>query len=241
MLSFFKKSKPSVLPLTTDIHSHLLPGIDDGVQDLDQSVYVIKQMFALGYNKFITTPHVMNDFFPNNSRIIKEKLRELKAELLFLEVPVQIEAAAEYYLDDYFLYLLDMKNEVLTFGDSYILFETSFINEPAYLREALFKMNSLGLKPVLAHPERYLYLHNNHELLEELIDRGVLFQINLLSLTGYYSAESKKFAEKLIDKKLVSFVGSDLHGQKHLEGIIKSSNQRYFKKVLEHDLLNYTL
>jgi tyrosine-protein phosphatase YwqE len=107
----------------------LLPGIDDGVQDLEQAVFAIKQMHLIGYKKFITTPHVMNDFFPNNARTIKEKLNELKAELKFLEIPVQVEAAAEYYLDDYLLYLLDLKDEILTFGDSYILFETSFINE----------------------------------------------------------------------------------------------------------------
>ncbi|MDQ3536515.1 MAG: capsular biosynthesis protein [Bacteroidota bacterium] len=241
MVSFFRKSKPSVFPITTDIHSHLLPGIDDGVQDLEQAVFAIKQMHLIGYKKFITTPHVMNDFFPNNARTIKEKLNELKAELKFLEIPVQVEAAAEYYLDDYLLYLLDLKDEILTFGDSYILFETSFINEPAYLREALFKINSIGLKPVLAHPERYLYLHRNHELLDELYDRGVLFQINLLSLSGYYSAESKKFAEKLIDKKMVNFIGSDLHTQKHVETIVKSTNLKYFKKVLGLDLLNNTL
>lgn len=241
MLSFLKKSKPSVLPITTDFHSHLLPGIDDGVQDLDQAVFLIKQMHSLGYNKFITTPHVMNDFFPNNARTINEKLKELRTELDYLEVPVQIDAAAEYYLDDYLLYLLDLKNEILTFGDNYILFETSFINEPAYLREALFKMNSQGLKPVLAHPERYLYLHHNPELLEELIDRDVLLQINFLSLSGYYSLESKKFAEKLIEKKLVSFIGSDLHNQKHVETIIKSTNLKYFKKILDLDLLNNSL
>ncbi|MDQ3394885.1 MAG: capsular biosynthesis protein [Bacteroidota bacterium] len=241
MLSYFKKSSPSVLPITTDLHSHLLPGIDDGVQDMDQAVFAIKQMHQLGYNKFITTPHVMNDFFPNNSRIINEKLKELQDELKFLEIPVQVAAAAEYYLDDYLLYLLDLKEEILTFGQNYILFETSFINEPAYLREALFKMNSQGLKPVLAHPERYLYLHRNMELLEELVEQGVLLQINFLSLSGYYSSESKKFAEKLIDKKLVNFIGSDLHSQKHVEAIVKSTNLKYFKKVLELEILNNTL
>lgn len=241
MINLFKKSKPSVLPIQTDIHSHLLPGIDDGVNDLEQAIYIIKQMYELGYRKLITTPHIMNDFFPNNPRIIKEKLKELREELKFLEIPVKVEAAAEYYLDDYLLYMLDREDELLPFGDDYFLFETSFINEPIYLREILFRVTALGLKPVLAHPERYLYLQNNPDLVEELVDRGVFLQVNILSLSGYYSAEAKKMAEKLIDKQWVHFLGSDCHNERHVEGIIKTSTTKYFKKALNLQLLNYQI
>lgn len=241
MISLFKKQAPSVAPLSIDIHSHLLPGIDDGVKDLEQSIFVIKQLYELGYRKFITTPHVMSDFFPNTPSIIRKKLEEVQAELKFLEIPVQIEAAAEYYLDDYLVQMLDEEKEILTFGDGYFLFETSFINEPAYLMEVVFKLNAMGLKPVLAHPERYLYLHNDADLVNELLEKGVLFQINIMSLSGYYSSESKRFAEKLIDLDLVSFVGSDCHGMKHVDAITKTSTQKYFKKALNLKLLNYSL
>lgn len=241
MINLFRKSKPSVHPLQTDLHSHLLPGIDDGVKDLEQAISIIKQMYELGYRKFIITPHIMNDFFPNNPKIIREKLKELTEELKFLEIPVKVEAAAEYYLDDYLLYMLDRQDELLPFGEDYFLFETSFINEPVYLREILFRVTALGLKPVLAHPERYLYLQNNPDLVEELVERGVLLQVNILSLAGYYSAEAKKMAEKLIDKQWIHFLGSDCHNQRHVEAIIKTSTTKYFKKALNLELLNYKI
>jgi protein-tyrosine phosphatase len=122
-----------------------------------------------------------------------------------------------------------------------VLFETSFINEPPFLKEATFKMTIKGYKPVYAHPERYLYLIQNDNLLEEMVDRNVFFQLNLNSLTGLYSKPVQKFAEKLIDKKIVSFVGTDCHYFGHIEYLKRTTQTKYFKKLLDLDLLNNSL
>ena len=203
MFSFIKKifkSSPSEEVnienfIKVDLHSHLLPGIDDGSQNMLESASLIKGFKELGYQKLITTPHIMGDFYRNTPEIIHEQLHLLKAYLKDIEVEIEIEAAAEYYLDEWFIQMIEKGDEILTFGNNYVLFETSFMNKPQQLLDTIFKMQSQGYQPVLAHPERYTYLYDDPELLQTLRERGVLFQINLNSLTGYYSRSAQHFAE----------------------------------------------
>lgn len=243
MWDFFKKSKKKqdVSPLKVDIHSHLLPGLDDGAQTMVDSLELLQRFEALGYQKVYTTPHIMSDFYRNTPAGIRKKLEELQQAAKEENIQVAIEAAAEYYLDELFFDQLDRPGELLTFGDNYILFETGFINQPAILLEALFKIQSQGLKPVFAHPERYAYLQGNYRMAAELAERGALLQININSLVGYYSPMAKKTAEKLIDDGLVSFVGSDMHNSKHMEALHDAINTKYFDKLLNQDLLNNSL
>ena len=156
-------------------------------------------------------------------------------------IPIKIEAATEYYLDESFIEKLDNDEPLMTFGDNYVLFETSFINEPPFLKEATFKMTIKGYRPVYAHPERYLYLMGNDTLLEEMIDRSVYFQLNLNSLSGVYSKPVQKFAEKLIDQKIIKFVGTDCHHIGHLDFLKQAVQTKYFKKLLDLELLNNTI
>ncbi|MDN5203874.1 capsular biosynthesis protein [Fulvivirgaceae bacterium BMA10] len=242
MISLFKKKKDiSVSPLTVDVHSHLLPGLDDGVQSMDESIAILSEMSEIGYEKVITTPHVIADHYPNTPETIYKSLRELREKIKEVGLNIQVQAAAEYYLDDHLLEKLENNDALLTFGDNYLLFETSFINQPSFLVEAVFKISALGLKPVLAHPERYLYLQQNESLLSELLDRGVHLQINLNSLTGYYSKPARKFAEKLIERGQVSFIGSDCHNSKHMESLKRATQMRYFEKATNQGLLNNML
>lgn len=240
MFSFFRKSNP-VKSTLVDIHSHLLPGIDDGVNDIDESMDVIKAFVAMGYRKLITTPHIMSDFYANTPDIIRSKLLEVQKRIKEEGIDIEIEAAAEYYLDEYFVNLLEEQNELLTFSDNYLLFETGFMNEPAQLKEVVFVLKSNGYQPVMAHPERYLYLHNNFELIEDLVQRGVLLQINAISLVGYYSKPVKKLAEKLIDKEMISFVGSDCHNFHYANALRDAMKTKHYNKALDLDLLNYRL
>jgi len=221
-----------------DVHSHLIPGIDDGVDTIEESLDILRSMSDMGYQKAITTPHVMNDFYPNTTEDIRRRAKQLQSEVDAAGIDMEINAAAEYYLDEHFMQMLEDKQELLTFGDGYLLFETSFLNEPAYLREGIFQIISSGMKPVLAHPERYVFVQNRPEILEDLMDRGLLLQVNTISLSGYYSKGAKKLAELLIDEKTVSFLGSDCHNKKHLEAIEKTVDQRYFEKALQLNLLN---
>ncbi|MEQ8244511.1 MAG: CpsB/CapC family capsule biosynthesis tyrosine phosphatase [Fulvivirga sp.] len=242
MFNIFKKKEVAIPELGVDLHSHLLPGVDDGVQSFDESLDLLKRFEAIGYKKVITSPHIMSDFYDNKESDLKRIHESLKEKIKENQINISLELAAEYYLDDQLIERLSNKEEeFLTFGNNYLLFETSFMNEPLYLKEFIFKAKSIGINPVLAHPERYSYLQNNSVLLEDLINRQVLFQININSLSGYYSKPIKIFAQKLIDAKVVHFIGSDCHNHKHFEVLESSRKTKYFRKALELPLLNYEL
>lgn len=236
MLSFFsKKQKHTTFPLGTDLHSHLLPGLDDGVVDYNEAVAVIQKLTALGFNRFVTTPHV-NDLFRNTPSIIREALNGLRTHLAKVGITASIEAAAEYYLDESVMTALEREEPLLTFGQKYLLFETNFLSEPFFINEFLFKALSKGYKPILAHPERYQYM--TLEKAEDLRTRGALFQINLLSLSGYYSRPIQKMAERLIEKGSIDFLGSDCHNLHHAGALEAVLSSRGFKKALDLELLN---
>ena len=236
-----KKAAASVLPLKVDVHSHLLPGIDDGVKTWEASLFILEEMIKLGYNKALITPHVMSDHYPNPPEIILGKLQELKNLISQHGLAIEVEAAAEYYLDETFLASLGKNEKLLTFGENYLLFETSFLNKPNFLIEAVFEISAQGYKPVLAHPERYIYIQENMGILEDLLERNVLMQININSLTGHYSKAAKKLAEKLIDNNYISFLGSDCHREEQLGVIREASTMKYFRKAIQLDLLNNSL
>lgn len=223
------------------MHSHLLPGIDDGAPELENSLELAQGMVDMGYKKLVFTPHIMGDFYRNTPSIIHEKLAILREALAENNIELKTEAAAEYYLDEYFMQLLDRGEKLLTFGKNYLLFEMSFMSISPLWKEAVFRLQSLGYKPVLAHPERYVYFQDHQELLQEFIDRGILLQININSLSGYYSKPAKKMAEWLIDHQQVQFAGSDCHHLGHLEVMKEVMKGKYYHKLCQLSLLNNTL
>ena len=245
MLNWFSNKKKEKLQsidfsvIKTDVHSHLIPGIDDGAPDLNSSITLIKELVSLGFKKIITTPHIMSDIYRNSSENISYGLQELKKEIVKQKIQVEIEAAAEYYVDFEFEQKINDKN-LLTFGDNFILIELSFSQAPQNLFEIIFKLQLEGYKVVLAHPERYGFY--NKENYEELINRGVLFQINLLSLIGYYSSQIQLKAEELIANNQVSFVGSDCHNMRHAQLYIEWQNKKSWHDLVNSGkLLNYNL
>lgn len=244
IFSFLKKNsaaQASVSPIKTDVHSHLIPELDDGVQSIEESIAILREMEALGYEKVITTPHSMPGTYDNSAETILPGLEKVRKAIKEAGLSIQLEAASEYYLDEAFIDLIDSDAPLLTFGDNYVLFETAFMNQPPQLKEVTFKLSLKGYKPVYAHPERYMYLHQSQYLLDELVDRNLFFQINLPSLTGAYSKPVQKFAEKLIDMKAVKLVGSDCHKMAHIELLKSATQTKYFKKLADLDLLNNTL
>ena len=217
MLRWFKKSSPILEPIDfsvvgVDLHSHLIPGIDDGAKDLDDSITIIKELIDQGFSKIITTPHIMSDLYKNTPETINSGLEILKRRLGNDNIEIDISAAAEYYVD--FDFEQRIGNEkFLTFGEKYILIEFSFLESPRNMYDIIFKLQLEGYVVVLAHPARYQYFDLKDY--ESLINRGVLFQLNLLSLIGYYSNQVKANAKLLIDNKFVSFVGTDCHNLNH--------------------------
>lgn len=202
--------------LKTDIHSHLIPNIDDGSKSIEDSVVLAKGLQELGYTKAITTPHIMSDYYRNTPKIIRDGLLEIEKPLTENDINLKVNIGAEYYIDFDFIKKIG-KEELLTFGDNYILVEFSFVEPPRGIKEAFFELQVNGYKPVLAHPERYVYWHSNPKELFELKDRDVLFQLNLLSLNGYYGEGSEKMGETLLANSMVDWLGSDLHNQHQLQ------------------------
>jgi protein-tyrosine phosphatase len=242
VFNWLKRSKTPVSPpIEVDIHSHLLPGLDDGVSSFEEAEQIILIFLSLGYTHIVTTPHVMSDAYRNTPEGIREKLQQLKDHLRQRDISVSLSAAAEYYLDESLLKMVESNQPLLTFGDRYLLFETNFITEPFNLKEFIFLATTKGYKLILAHPERYLYLQNNFEKVQDLLDRGVLMQMNISSLTGYYSKPVQQMAFKLIDRRMIHWLASDCHHLQHMELMRQARGLRYFRKALTLPLLNNSL
>ncbi|MFC3880089.1 tyrosine-protein phosphatase [Algoriphagus namhaensis] len=248
-MNFFDifRSKPSEVEplrldwLEVDMHSHLIPGIDDGSKSMQESLDLISRLSDFGLRKLITTPHIMSEYYKNTPEIIRMGLEDLRKSVKAAGINIEIEAAAEYYLDEIFLEKVKDGEEILTFGDNYILVETGFINRPQMLLETLFQLEMSGYKPIFAHPERYQYLLGDKQLLEDLVDRSLLFQVNLLSLTGFYSKPVKDFAETLLERGLVRLFGTDCHNPRYLDMLESLPKSKNYQKIQELDLINRSL
>lgn len=217
---FFRKKKPFLSDLIpnnfVDIHSHLLPGIDDGAKTLEETVFLIKGLTDLGFEQFITTPHVMTNVWENTSAGIQLKWDETLSALKNEAIDTSFRAGAEYLMDGNFVELF--KSEpLLVIKDKHVLVEMSYINPPIQLFDIIFDLQIAGYIPVLAHPERYTFYQSNPEMYTKLKDAGCLFQLNLLSTVGYYGTGVLKSASDLLKNGLIDFVGSDVHHKKHLE------------------------
>jgi len=240
------KSKPKLEPfdlslLHTDLHSHLIPAIDDGSKSIEDSIAMLTKFESLGYKKVITTPHIMADFYKNTPEIILGGLETVRKAIQEAGLTIEIEAAAEYYLDTHLSDLIE-KNELLTFGDNYVLFELSFSNEPPRVKETIFELITAGYQPILAHVERYPFYIDQWETIEDYQRRGCLLQLNINSLSGQYGPAVKKMAEQLIDRDMIDVIGSDCHHLGHLELLDKMRTNPHLHKIaLKPDLLNKKL
>lgn len=256
MASFWKKlfggtAVPSAPPrslvgLVADMHSHLLPGLDDGAETVEHSLDLLRALREMGFRKLVMTPHIMGDFYKNTPEGIRAALEALRGAAAAAGIgDVELDCAAEYYLDEFLGRKLADGTEMLTFGGDkrYLLFETSYMNEPLNLYETIFELKSQGYQPVLAHPERYTYFYGRFDEVEKLRNNhGVLLQLNLNSLAGYYSPMAKRVAEQLVDGKLVDFVGTDTHHLRHTETLLRRTLPLpYLEKLLQLPLLNNTL
>ena len=219
MFSFFKKKSkiPVFETLGTDMHSHLIPGIDDGSPDVPTSLAFLTILQELGYRKVITTPHILSGLYNNTSTNILAGVKALKEAASLQGLTIQVEAAAEYFIDTHFESLL-LKNDLLSFGASkFILIEMSFVAPSPQLEQVIFQLQTKGYQPILAHPERYNYWHHSPAIFSHLKELGCRFQVNLPSLMGYYGAPTKKIALHFVKSGWVEFVGTDLHHDRHME------------------------
>lgn len=199
-----------------DIHSHLLFGIDDGAKTFEDTLFLTSSMMDFGVKEFITTPHIIQHVWENNSEIITDRKNTVVAELQKNDINLPFKAAAEYLMDDNFVKLFQSE-PLLVLKDNYVLVEMSYINAPIQLYDIIFDLQVAGYKPVLAHPERYVFYHKNFGEYARLKKAGCLFQLNMLSMVGYYGGDVFLTAKKLLETGSIDFVGSDVHHKKHIE------------------------
>lgn len=227
--------------VVVDMHSHLIPGIDDGSESMDHTIGMLLRFEELGYKKLITTPHIMSDHYKNTPEIILSGLSDVKKEIENHNINIELQAAAEYYTDEFFMDKIEEGN-LLTFGKNNVLFEFSFSAKPRQVNEAIFALKNNGYQPVLAHFERYaFYLEDGESALEDLKNRGVDIQMNLNSLTGHYGKPIRKQAEMMVNKAYIDYVGTDCHRIEHLDLLQENLKNPYFHKLRDLNLKNRML
>lgn len=209
-----KESLTDLSILGCDMHSHFIPAIDDGSKSVEETMSMLQSLSDLGIQKFITTPHIMGDFYQNSAETINPGLEKIRAEIKKEGKPWEIRAAAEYYMDHEFLSKLD-SGPLLTVHKNKVLIEFSYVNRPNNMKDMLFALKINGYQPIVAHPERYPYLYTSMKEYEDLLDFEVEFQLNLGSISGMYSQGAQKIALELMKRGWISYVGTDMHNMKN--------------------------
>lgn len=242
MFSFKKKNTETsdLSWLGADMHSHLIPGIDDGSPDILTSIELIRGLAGLGYKKLVTTPHILWNMYPNSSDTIVRGVEELIPAVREAGIDIELRAAAEYFMDEHFQSQLEAKAPLLTIGGNMVLVEFSMIMAPMDLQDMIFEMQLQNYQPVIAHPERYIYLSRKKEFFDDLKSSGCFFQLNLLSLGGYYGSSIQELAEYLLKKNYYDFAGTDLHNARHLSLLQKLSSP-HLKRLRESGLIKNQL
>lgn len=243
MFNFFTKKEYLIDHLNgfIDIHNHILPSIDDGAENIEESIELLKAFSEFGVTRFICTPHIMHNYYDNTPKTIEQSFKKLKKVVKKEGLSnIKIRYAAEHMIDDNFERILK-KEKTLPLNSTHLLVEMSYLQPSINFESAIKKIKKQQLFTVFAHPERYLYLHNNYlKTYHELKSKGILFQLNMLSLGGYYGNDIQTIAFKLLDENMYEFIASDVHNMRHLNAIkeITLSRRRMDKILL---LINRTI
>ena len=220
MLSFFtKKNKVTDISwLGVDMHSHILPGIDDGAPDVATSLRFVKSLQDLGFHQLICTPHIYKELYPNTIGTISTAQTFLQDALNKAAVSIKLSAGAEYMIDQDFT----LEDELSPLDQKHLLIEMSYLNESPGISKTIFDIEIKGYKPILAHPERYTFYFKDKSRLKRFKEKGCLLQLNLLSVLGYYGRDVKQLAEFLLKEKMYDFAGTDLHHDRHLSTLTEA-------------------
>ncbi len=231
MFTFFnrKPKKADLSWLQVDMHSHILPGIDDGCVSIEQSLHLLERLHDLGLSTFHFTPHVFLEMYPNTQATISDAYTRLKEQ-----IPASIKTAfaAEYMLDAAFEKQLSKPEELLLLPHKHILVEMSYMQESLRIDELVFELKVLGYKPILAHPERYVYYHGDVAKLKRFKETGLMMQVNILSLLGYYGSRERQVARWLADQGWIDLLGTDAHHERHVNAIEKGLEHENLIKAL---------
>lgn len=237
---FFNRSSKSkhtdFSSIGIDMHSHLIPGVDDGAKDVQDSIQLISGLKELGFHHLITTPHTLQDIHPNTTETLKNAHSLLEGKL---PDGITLNLSSEYYLDEQFHNQLSEGN-LMPLPGNRLLVEFSQISRPHDLEEVFFDLGIKGYQIILAHPERYLFFHKQFDYYKRIKEMGVELQVNALSLTEHYGKHIKSIAEKLIEKDMIDFIGTDIHHVRHLEGLKRVPLTKHFERLVDSGLLKNT-
>lgn len=230
---FKKKEAPKTYPIDlkdvlVDMHAHWLPGIDDGAQNIEESIILLSFLRDKGFTKMVATPHVMSDFYNNSTETIKLKLEEVKSAVFERGLDIELDAAAEYYFDEEFIKRIE-NNDLLSIGpNKLVLFEFSYLNPPNSIYNEITDLIEKGYTPLLAHPERYNYYSQDLNQYKTLQDMGIQFQVNIMSLAGHYGSMAKMAAEYLLENEMIHCLGTDIHNPRHFQHIDDALSSEYY-------------
>lgn len=215
--------------MKVDLHAHVLPGVDDGAETMEESLAILQCMAGAGIQHLYLTPHV-HPYFPNTPASLRPVFEELRQAAARAGIDVRLDLCAEYYLDASFQTAIRTGAPLLCFPGNYLLVEISMHQEPLFLFETLFEIQSKGYRLILAHPERYLYW-NKIDVYRKLRHAGCLLQVNLFSFAGYYGKEIKAIAESLYKNQLVDLVATDIHHVEQVELFSSKSLRRLLSTI----------
>lgn len=234
---FFKRSNKSkhndFSAIEIDMHSHLIPGVDDGAKDVADSIQIISGLRAVGFNKLYTTPHTLQDIHPNDHKTLTDAYSSLMGNI---PEGISLHLSSEYYMDEQFHNQV-ADGTVMPLPGNRLLVEFSQISRPHDIEEVFFDLGIKGYQVILAHPERYLFFHKDFKYYTRLKEMGIELQVNALSLTDHYGKHVRSIAEKLIEKDMIDFIGTDIHHIRHLEGLKRVPESKFFARLVESGLL----
>lgn len=245
LFNLFKKNdeaRPIFAPLGTDMHCHLIPGVDDGSKCMEETLFCLRTLQSVGYRKVIITPHFQYPRFTNDEDDIVQRYAEVCKAATDAGIDIELGGiGGEYRIDNGFRARLD-KPRFLTLNDKYILVELSLHHQMAEADDLLFELQMGGKDIIMAHPERYPYLNIDGPRMEMLLNQGVLMQVNILSLGGFYGDEARRRAFAMIERGWVSFLGSDTHNTLYCQALRDLSHSHKIARIVEkHPFLNNTL
>lgn len=229
--SLFKRQRQPLF-FATDIHCHILPGIDDGAPDADYGAELVMRMSAWGLSRIIATPHVVGEVYENTPESISAALTRLQESMHAKGIPTTVQSAAEHRLDDLFSRNI-IADTLISHPGKHVLIENSFMQEARDIDSIVIRLTNRGYIPIMAHPERFVYYHSaSLKRYFELHRLGVRFQVNLLSIAGRYGSEPRHVAERLIEAGIVDFFGTDVHRHEHCDAIEAFLSSRNYDKLL---------
>ena len=219
-----------------DFHSHILPNIDDGVNDIKQSIELMNEAEKVGFTGIISTSHYIQGYYESNEIQRKQLLDELQKQ----NSKIKLYLGSEIYSDlEMIKYIKDEAASTIN-GSRYVLFEFPLNSEPLFAKKLVYDLLSENYVPIIAHPERYSYVQENLKFIEELVQMGALLQSNYGSIVGLYGHKAKKTVKELLKKDLIKFMGSDVHRVGQVYPLIPKILKKIGKIISEEKLYEIT-